>query len=109
MDELGLGALVAVCGVAGLMVTGSAGGAGGGLTAEVIESLCTTVPADCIATRRGATTGVEAAGSVSTVDRAIAVSRVDSVWATTVESRGPTLAVSGRANTIFLPNDSAFG
>jgi hypothetical protein len=105
-------ALTGECGAGfskGLAVTGSGGGAAGVSTVERTESFCTTVPADCIATRRDATTGVEADGSVSTVDRAIAVSRVDSVWATTVESRGPALAVSGRANEIFLPNDSAFG
>src|SRR4029078_6097370 len=93
---------------AGRAVTGS-GGAAGTSAVEGIESLCTTVPADCIATRLGATTDVESAGSVSTADRAIAVSRPASVRTTIVESVGPAVAESGRANVIFRPNDSALG
>jgi hypothetical protein len=94
---------------AGLVVTGSGGGAGGVSTDDGAESFCTTLPADCMATRRGATTGVETDGSVSTVDSAMAVSRAESVRATTVESGEPAVAVSGRANVIFRPNDSALG
>jgi hypothetical protein len=73
------------------------------------ESPCTTVPADCIDTGSVATTGVDTAGSVSTVARAIAVSWVESVRATAVESKGRPAPVSGCANVIFRPNDSALG
>src|SRR5678815_842179 len=112
LDAVGLGGLATGRGAtfsAGRSVTGSDGGAAGASTAEGVESLCTTVPADCIATRLDATTGVGAVGSVSTVDRAIALSCVESVRATAVESRASAAAVSGCANVIFRPNDSVLG
>jgi len=77
LDFVALGALAGVRGTAfaaGRTATGSGGGVAGVSTVGGAESLSTTVPVDCSATRPGATTGVETAGSVSTVDRAIAVS-----------------------------------
>ena len=112
LDAAGFGVLATVRGAAlpaDFAVTGSGRGGAGVSVVEGIVSLSTTVPADCIATRWGATTGVETAGMVSTVDRAMAVSRVESTPATTVESRGSAIAVSGCATAIFLPNDSALG
>jgi hypothetical protein len=89
--------------------TGAGGASAGVATGGGAESPCTTVPADCIDTGSVATTGVDTAGSVSTVARAIAVSWVESVRATVVESKGRPAAVSGCANAIFRPNDSALG
>jgi hypothetical protein len=94
---------------AGRSVTSSGGGVAGVSTVEGSESLWTTAPADWIATRRVATTGVGTVGSVSTVDSAIALSGVESVGATAVESRAPAVELSGCANAIFRPNDSALG
>ena len=112
LDAVGLGGLASGRGAAfsaARSVTGSGGGAAGASTEEGVESLCTTVPADCIATRLDATTGVGAVGSVSTVDRAIALSCAESVRATAVESTASEAAVSGCANVIFRPIDSALG
>ena len=112
LGAAGLGVLATVRGAAfstGLAVMGSGGRAAGVSTAEGTESFCTTVPADCIATRWGTTTGVETVGVVSTVDKAIAVSPVESATVTTVESTVPAVAESGRASAIFRPNDSDLG
>ena len=112
VDAVGLGGLTTVRGAdlsAGRSVTGSGGGFAGVSTVEGAESLWTTVPADWIATRWVGTTAVGTVGSVSTVDSAIALSGVESLRATAVESRGPAVAVSGCDNVIFRPYNSAFG